>query len=51
MKMELKKEIEKIAKGNGVFYPSDIVEKLNVPYDEVMKALNELKRDGLIAGG
>ena len=47
--MGLKKEIEKISKGNGWIYPDEIVEKLNVDFNKVMKALNELERDGSIA--
>ena len=49
--MTLKQEIEKISKGKGELYPSDIVEVLGIHYDIVVTALNELEKDGKIAWG
>lgn len=47
-KEELKKQIEKLSKGRGTIYPSDIMEKVDVSYGDILTALDELEKEGHI---
>ena len=44
----IRKEVEKVMKGNGWIYPSEIANKIKKPFMEVYNALKELERDGLV---
>lgn len=48
MKRVVKKDIERVLRGNGWIAEDIIARKLDVPFMEVDKILKDLERDGLV---